>query len=144
MPGVEPLGLPAGGVGGGAARTDPLVRRRRRQFDVHFKRRIVAAPLEAHFNLLLVDLHILGDHRQQFTLEDRQVIGARPGGPLMRQHDLEAFLGLLGDGFAGSLPEEVEDAHAVLRRRRSRKPFFSGFMKRCSTVSPRNRATASV
>src|SRR5262249_47595699 len=71
--------------------------------DVDLECRGVAGAAERHAKTVVADLDIAADDGEQFFLQDRQEIGGAAAGALVREHDLEAFL---GDRSAGGLRPE--------------------------------------
>src|SRR4051794_17845675 len=112
-----------------------------RYFDVDLERCKGIAAIKLHLNLVWVEIHVFGYHREDFLADDAQQVGLVAGTALVRQQNLQP---LTRDRGRAATPQEVEQVHAALRPNSlSNSPLRSlgTFMAR---VSPRSRRAASI
>ncbi|CAM2158442.1 hypothetical protein PT2222_40313 [Paraburkholderia tropica] len=100
-----------------------------RNLDLDLEHFEVVLAFEAHADIVVGDLHVLRDHRDQFTLEGRQIIGGRMAAcALVSDDELQAFLRYRG-GLLLLAEKKRKKRHGVrlpylLPNRRCRSPGF--------------------
>src|SRR5258706_3683962 len=103
--------------------------------------------VEVHLDLLRVDRDVFGDHGNQLPAQLRQIRrAAAPGGILMREDDLQTFLGDVRGarpGAAQVVDQRVYEGHGQVPNRRCSMPRLASWVKRIGRSSPRKRPTMS-